>query len=186
MKPSDCILAFGIPTCESDFIDAKDDEFRDFVTPYSWGKYHKEIVSHLEEVEPYFKQLEVRVIHRLKLSDFKVLLESNPKRVIILFSHWKEDSIEFFSGMASSDAIVNEVPLDFEGIIDLCVCHPNNLWIKLRNLLPPSALIKFTDVTNTPYKWLYFYWVVFTILDNSEVSYSEALKQGVQAFAERK
>ena len=186
MKPSNCILAFGIPTCKGDFLDAIDSVNRDFVTNSVWKKYYIEVVSHLEEILPYLKRLGVEVIHGLKLSDLKSLLENNSSKVIILFSHWKDDSVEFFDGMATSRDIVKEVPRDFEGIIDLCICHPTNLAIKLRNYLPPSSVISYTDKENTPYKWLYFYWAVFTILDDSDVSYPDALKQGVEAFAEMK
>lgn len=187
VKPSDCVLVFGIPTCEEDFEDAKDDTFgRDFVTNCSrvWYKYYDEAISHLEKIEPHLKKLGVRVIHGLKLSDWRSLFNNNSNKVIILFSHWKDDSVEFFDGMATSDTVVKQVPEDFEGIIDLCVCHPTNLAIKLRNHLPPSSLIRFIDKKTTPYKWLYFYWAVFTILHDSEVSYLEALEQSVKAFAE--
>ncbi|MGC2237741.1 MAG: hypothetical protein WA584_16375 [Pyrinomonadaceae bacterium] len=187
LKPSDCVLVCGIPICEEDFWDAKDDGLeRDFAINCCpvWDKYYVEAICYLEKIEPYLKKLGVRIIHRLKLSDFRNLFDDNLNKVIILFSHWKDDSVEFFDGMATSDAVVNEVPENFEGIIDLCVCHPTNLVIKLRNHLPPSSLIRFIDKKTTPYKWLYFYWAVFTILHDSEVSYLEALEQSVKAFAE--
>lgn len=186
MKPSDCILAFGIPTSEEEFWDAKDDAERDFVNNCCpvWQVYSFDIISHLKEVTPYFQRLGVNIVYGLKLSDLRCLLTNNSTKTIILFSHWEDDSVEFFDGMASSDAIVNEVPADFTGIIDLCVCHPKNLPIKLRKHLHPDSLVKYTDNKNTPYKWLYFYWTVFTMLDESDISYLDALRKSVEAFAE--
>lgn len=186
MKPSDCILAFGIPVSETEFWDAKDDEGRDFVTNCCpvWQVYNLDIISHFEELAPHFQRLGVRIIRALRLTDLRDLFIDNSDKTIILFSHWKDDSMEFFDGMASSDAVVREVPSDFTGIIDLCVCHPMNLAVKLRKHLHPDALVKFTDKTNTPHKWFYFYWAVFTILDESDVSYLDALRKSVEAYAE--
>lgn len=188
MKPSECVLAFGIPTSEEEFWEAKEDPTRDFVSNCCpvWQVYKCDVVAHLEEVTPYLKGLGVKIIYGLKLSDLRRLLTDNSNKVVILFSHWRDDSVEFFDGMASADAVVDEVPADFTGIIDLCVCHPVRLAIKLRDHLPLESLVKFTSSKSTPYKWLYFYWAVFTILDDSDVSYLEALKQSVQAFAELK
>jgi hypothetical protein len=188
MKPSECIIAFGLPTDEEEFWEAKDDVQRDFVRHCCpvWQVYRADIVAHLEEIGPYYQTLGVKVVQGLKLSSLRGLLTDNSNKVFILFSHWKDDSAEFFDGMASSDAIVNEIPSDFKGIIDLCVCHPTKLAIKIRNHLSPDSLVKFTDITNTPYRWLYFYWAVFTIMDDLDVTYTEALKRAVQAFAEIK
>lgn len=188
MKPSDCIIAFGLPTDEEEFWEAKDDVRRDFVRNCcpAWQAYRYDIVSHLEQIEPYYEGLGVRVVHGLKLSGLRELLSANSDKVFILFSHRKDDSVEFFDGMASPEAIVREIPANFRGIIDLCVCDPTKLAIQIRNHLSPDFLIKFTDITNTPYRWFYFYWAVFTILDDLDVTYTEALKLAVKAFAEIK
>ena len=185
MKPSDCIAAFGIPMSEAEFWDAKDDAGRDFVTNCCpvWQVYNLDIISHFEEVTPHFERLGVQIIRTLRLTDLRGLFNNNSDKTIILFSHWNDDSMEFFDGMASSDAVVKEIPSDFAGIIDLCACHPTNLAIKLRKHLHPDALIKSTDKKNTFHKWLYFYWAVFTILDESNVTYLDALRKGVKAFA---
>ena len=186
MRPSDCILAFGIPMSEAEFQDAKDDAKRDFVRNCCpvWQVYDFDIISHFEEVTPHFQRLGVQIIRALSLTDLRDLFINNPGKTIILFSHWDDDSVEFFNGMAPSDAIVREVPSDFTGIIDLCVCHPTNLAVKLRKHLHPDALVKFTNKKNTPHKWLYFYWAVFTLLDESDMSYLDALRKSAEAFAE--
>ena len=170
---------------EAEFWDAKDDAGRDFVTNRCpvWQVYNLDIISHFEELTPHFQSLGVQIIRALRLTDLRDLFNNNPGKTIILFSHWKDDSVEFFDGMATSDAVVREVPSDFTGIIDLCVCHPTNLAIKLRKHLHADALIKSIDKESTFHKWLYFYWAVFTILDESDFTYLDALRKSVKEFA---
>lgn len=193
LKPADCVLAFGIPTCEDEFWEAREDSERDFVKNQIWEKYNFQFVSHLRKIEPRLVKLGLKVVHKLTLQDFGELLRDSSNKVVILFSHWKEDTVEFFDGMATEDEIINVIPSDFEGIVDLTVCHPQNLAIRIRNHLPPTSLVKYADIKNTPLIWLYFYWAVFTILSdsnnsdpgdagNSDNSYLEALEKAVEEF----
>lgn len=197
LKPSDCVLAFGIPTCESEFWDAQNDSLgRDFLKNKIWEKYDFQFVKYLNKVEPRLVKLGLKIVHKLTLQDFGKLFRDSSNKVIILFSHWKDNTVEFFDGMATEDEIISVIPNDFDGIIDLCVCHPNNLPIRIRNHLPPTSLIRYTNVKNTPVIWLYFYWSVFTILGDSKDSddddsntpyyeaYLKALEKSIKEFKE--
>jgi hypothetical protein len=192
-------MAFGIPTCEEEFLDAKESTIgRDFVIGQNSHQYDVQFLSYLRKIEPKFIKLKVKTVHKLTLEDFGRLFQDSSNKVVILFTHWKDNTVEFFDGMATLDEIIKVIPNNFDGIVDLCVCHPENLAIKIRNHLPPTSLIRYTEVENTPYKWLYFYWAVFTILDESDLdesddsgsgdsgcSYLEALEKAVEAFAKR-
>ena len=111
MKPSDCIAAFGIPMSEAEFWDAKDDAGRDFVTNCCpvWQVYNLDIISHFEEVTPHFERLGVQIIRTLRLTDLRGLFNNNSDKTIILFSHWNDDSMEFFDGMVSLLRIDNSL-----------------------------------------------------------------------------
>jgi hypothetical protein len=190
LRPSDCVLAFGIPTSEDEFWEAQGDSHRDFVKGQVWEKYDFQFVSHLRKVEPRLLKLGLKVVHKLTLRDFGRLLRDPSNTVVILFSHWAGRTVEFFDGMATEDEIVGVIPSDFDGIVDLTICHPEHLPMRIRNHLPPTSLVKYTDEENTPVVWLYFYWAVFTILDDSHntgsgdsgVSYLEALERAVEEF----
>jgi hypothetical protein len=190
LKPSDCVLAFGIPICEGEFWEAREDPLRDFVKNQIWEQYDFQFVSHLRKIEPCLVKLGSKIVPRLTLQDFGRLFGDPSNKVIILFSHWTHDTVEFFDGMATEDEIISVIPSSFEGIVDLTICHPNRLPVRIRNHLPPTALVKYTDVENTPTIWLYFYWALFTILNdsnnsdpgNSGSSYLEALEKTVEEF----
>jgi hypothetical protein len=195
IKPSDCVLAFGIPTCKEEFEKAKNDSLeRDLVKNIDWDRYEESFVRYLKKIEPQFLKLGVRVIHRLTLQDYGKLFRDSSNKVIILFSHWKKtaDTVEFFNGMATIDEITGVVPEDFDGIIDLTVCHPRGLAIKLRERLTDKSLIKFVNKRNAAHLWLYFYWAVFTFLNDSidpgtgnpGATYLEALEKSVEEFNE--
>lgn len=197
LKPSDCVLAFGIPTCEKEFLNAlKDSARRDLVRNKVWGEYDLNFVRHLKKIEPRMLKLGVRTVHQLTLQDFGSLFRDSANKVIILFSHWRESdqTVEFFSGMAGNDEIIDTIPNDFDGIFDLTVCRPKNLAIRLREHLPPKSLIKYVNVNNTAALWLYFYWAVFTVLHDSTdwknggepgATYLEALEKAAEEFIEK-
>lgn len=194
IKPSDCVLAFGIPTCEEEFGNAKSDALgRDFVIKQVWHEYDFHFVSHLKKIEPKMRKLGARIIYDLTLEKFGELFRDASNKVVILFSHWTDETVEFFDGMKTEKEIINVVPKDFDGIIDLCACHPKSLALKLRNHLPEFSLVKRTDVENTPRIWLYFYWAVFTALNdsnnsgdkNSGITYLEALEKTVNEFKKK-
>ena len=183
-------MAFGIPTCEDEFWDAREDSRRNFVRDQIWAKYDYQFVSHLRKIEPRLIRLGLRIVPKLTLQGFGQLFRDSSNKVVILFSHWIDNTVEFFDGMATDHAIVSVIPSDFDGIVDLTVCHPDDLPIRIRNHLPPASLVKYTDVKNTPVIWLYFYWAVFTILSESHnpnikdsgISYLEALEKAVEEF----
>src|SRR5437764_15417716 len=127
LKPSDCVLAFGIPTCEDEFGEAREDSKRDFVKNQIWEKYDFQFVSHLRKIEPRFVKLGLKIVHKLTLQDFGKLFRDSSNKVVILFSHWTDNTVEFFDGMATEDEIVSAIPREFDGIVDLTICHPNNL-----------------------------------------------------------
>lgn len=83
--------------------------------------------------------------------------------VVILFAHWGKSSVEFHDGFASIPAIVEKIPTDFDGIIDLCTCHPELLTIALRQERP-KCLVKFVNNEVIPYQWLHLYLALFTHL----------------------
>ncbi len=187
LKPSDCVLAFGIPTSEDEFWVAREDSKRDFAKNLIWQQYDFQFVSHLRKIERRLAKLGLRIVPQLTLQDFGKLFRDPSNKVVILFSHWTNDAVEFFDGMATEEEIIRVIPCEFDGIVDLCVCHPDNLPIRIRNHLPPTALIKHIDVKATPIIWLYFYWAVFTILidsnnSDSGTSYLEALEKAVKEF----
>jgi hypothetical protein len=183
IKPENCVLAFGIPTSKEVFFNAQNHPNKDFAKKFKgiWAKYDLEIVSNIQKIDPILSELGATVVHNLTLDDFGNLFHNQKYDVIILFSHWKANAIEFHDGLAEIPAIINRIPTDFSGIIDLSVCHPEQLTIDLRKERP-NCLVRFTNQDATPYLWLSFYRALLHHLKQHERTYLEALEEVIAAF----
>jgi hypothetical protein len=121
------------------------------------------------------------VAHDVSLKDFGKLLYEGQHSVVILFSHWRGEAVEFADGLAQAPAVICEVPNSFRGILDLCVCHPDSLAIQLGEKWPDSV-VKFTGVETTPALWLYIYLFVMKILNEENTTYLDALERVINVF----
>ena len=103
--------------------------------------------------------------------------------MVILFSHWTSgDEVEFINGMATVEDIIAAVPVEFQGVVDLCVCHPAKLATALQRERPrcfvkssPDRAIHFTF-------WLHFYEVLVEVLLHKQVDYCQAIEQTILLF----
>ena len=117
----------------------------------------------------------------MTFNKFSKVVKKNKYDIVILFSHWREDTIEFFDGLVGIPDIVKAIPYEFEGLIDLCVCHPEKLTFALRSERP-KCLIRYTQKKATPYIWLYFYLMVFKRLKEENITYLQALELTINDF----
>jgi len=188
IRPEQCVIAFGIPLTETGFRAdlARDD--KDFAKQFQyWGRYHSEIASTVERLEPVLRGLGVQVVRDVPLNEFGQLFRKPEFRVVTLFSHWQkadgvqEASVEFADGLKKVSSIVDEVPDSFSGVIDLCVCHPDELAAALRKRCP-QGLVKDTSVQATPSFWLHFYHALFTFLRSTGATYFDAVTRVIEEF----
>lgn len=144
----------------------------------SWGKYQHEFITAFDTVVPSLKARGVSVEVDVTLKSFARFFDRFS--VIVLFAHWSDDEgwIEFDDGYASSDDVAAVVPRSFSGVVDLCVCHPQSL-VRAIKAKAPNSIVKFTQTTAIPNRWLHLYSVVFAILDEEEVDYATALQRAV-------
>ncbi len=188
IKPNDCVFAFGIPTSKSSFMNDPFIQEKDFTKvyfgetlhEYDWIKYSEIVLGNIEDIVTCFSKLKVTIFYDLTLNNFHDLF-SNDFKVIILFSHWTETKIEFYDGLYGEREIIPIIPEDFIGFLDLCVCHPESLAIRIRELRP-KCLTKYTRTKATPSMWLRFYETVFKCLNESDLPYQQALEKSVEIF----
>lgn len=138
-----------------------------------------------DRVIPIITALGARIIHELTLSEFGNLFANKNIDVVILFSHWNENTVEFYDGLYEVSVIVQKVPPEFGGIIDLCVCHPERLAIELRQERP-RCLTRYANNIATPSFWLYFYLALFRFLSDCNLTYLSALEKTVDSFLTNK
>lgn len=187
IKPADCILGFGIPTARAAFFADQQNPKKDFARRFDgiWNKYYFQIVKNLEKLLPIYEEAGLRVVHNMSLADFGAFFSDSKNKVIILFSHWHEDQVEFADGLVEIEAIVDKIPLNYEGIIDLCVCHPTQLSLAIREKRP-YCLVRYIPREATPAFWLYFYVVLFRYLEQKDISYLQALEDVIKQFLSTK
>lgn len=191
IKPEDCVLAFGIPTTEKDFVEKQKQFDRGFshIFAEKFGEraldeYIYQILNDLRTVEPVLTNLGLKVIHKLKLKEFGELFKHNKYDVIILFSHWENNAVEFADGFADETGILGQIPEAFSGIVDFCVCNPRPLTINLR-IERPNCLIRYSKNPAMPFFWLYFYLVLFKHLKQQDKTYLEAMEDVVHEFSKK-
>lgn len=182
VKPANCALAFGIPASEERFMARQLADDADFAKRFTgWGQYHHQIGGIMEQLCPVLTGWGVTVVHHTTLDAFAELFHREGLDVIILFSHYTQESVEFDDGMAGVPAVIEKIPAAFDGLLDLCVCHPNDLVDRLRRKRP-RCVVKRTHSTATPYIWLYFYRALFKYLHANEATYLEGLERIIYEF----
>ena len=183
IKPENCLLGFGIPTNKDDFYEDQRHPAKRFAKYFNgvWAKYDCQIVRCINKIEPKIVEYGATIVHRLSLQKFGEMLSSNKFDVVVLFSHWEDDSVEFYDGMADISAVINQIPLNFSGILDLSICHPIKLTIEIKKKRP-NCLVKFTNKAATPFIWLYFYEALFWHLKNNNKTYLSALEEVIDSF----
>lgn len=90
--------------------------------------------------------------------------------------------VEFRDGLAPTETIIEQVPVDYAGIVDLCVCHPTELAKKLRLERPNVSFIRFTNASATLSLWLWFYLALFRYLEEKPDTYLNALNELCDLF----
>ena len=188
IRPSDCAIAFGIPTTEAAFWDALDDhsnrEFVPAVCRGIWTRYANDVVRHLDIVLPDLANRGVTVCRDLTPKVFSNLLENPRFRAVILFAHCRPDAIEFSDSLKAIAEVLELIPPDFDRILDLCGCESKELLRRVKGARH-HCLVKGTNEALTPVVWIYFYQILFqnlglAALANTPMTYLEAFENSAR------
>jgi hypothetical protein len=185
IKPSQCVLGFGVPIDYESFRKAKaSPASHDFVVNLcsNWAEYYRYIAKHIEIQMPRLRTLGVRICEALTLAEFGEQLVRKDTRVLIVFSHFTDAEIEFADGLASLPNIISRIPIHYDGVLDLCVCHPTRL-IPTLEVQRPLCLKKFVDLPVRPAFWIHVYRVLFETLNSSPCDYLSALERAISALS---
>lgn len=184
IKPHDCVMAFGIPTSKQAFFSSRYEDDKGFAGLFNgvWLKYQHDFANPLQDILPTLTALKVAIVFDLTLDRFRELFLEERYKVFILFSHWKNDSVEFFDGFAKISDIVENIPKESDKIIDLCVCQSDPLKVKLKQNRPNCLVRSAREIDATPHLWLKFYWALFRHLNRKNISYTQALKDTAVTF----
>lgn len=102
--------------------------------------------------------------------------------VITLIGHWnKHDHLELADGLHDWRIVVNAIPEDYSGVIDLCVCHPEPM-VRYLDVHRKKALVKYKSLEPSQIVlWLGIYGVMAAQMKEHPLSFTDAL-----VFAVRK
>lgn len=139
-KPQNCLVGFTLPLTKNDFqkdldVNTQKDFAKSLLRSNSnyrglnnigasevWGKHcDKTINALLKDIE----NTGVHVMRNFKLEDLKHIVTYD---VFVLVGHYehKLHKTELFDGLYDSIEIVNNIPSDFHGIIELSICNSAN------------------------------------------------------------
>ena len=181
VKPKDCVIGFGIPTNEAAFIRSLANPRSDFARRFfgGWPHYRAALTLDLDDVLPLLASWSVSIVHELTLDSFRAACERS--MVVTIFSHWSRSCVEFSDGLHSFKEVAEAVPLDFVGVIDLCVCHPQPS-VDLIAARRQTCLVRYIPVEASGPYWLYFYRTFFAYLRAHDEPYLNCLEAVISAF----
>ena len=198
IKPKDCVMCFGIPMTKKELEKANMSPERDFSNNIFGNqfKYRDEVITPFEIVEKRLKSIGLKLVMDASIEEFRSIFQEVSNKVVILFSHYNDQKIEFKEGLIPFPKVSECIPKNFQGILDFCVCHPKE-WILSLEETHPNLIKRYLeddteeDQSNnlikgaTPSIWLYFYQYLMYYLLEHETTYSEALIQSAIDFVKR-
>ena len=192
IKPGQCALAFGIPLSRDDFDNDREHPNKGFAKKFhgNWNWYVREFAGFFDLFRPHLIELGVKLHPALTFEKFEALF-SQEFDVIILFSHWEREAIEFHDGLVEYPKIVERIPGGFDRILDLSVCHPDPLVTALRRDRPKCLIrhIKYDEEgckdELIPRYWLAFYHALFTHLSAHDLTYLDAVEDVIVSFLKK-
>ena len=91
-------------------------------------KFYVRLIS---SVTKELRNFGVTVLENFKFND---LMKITDYEIFTIVAHWieKDRKIEFFDGLYSSTDIINKIPIDYKGILDLTICNSTLLQNELK------------------------------------------------------
>lgn len=168
---------------EKDFVTSqmKLESYEALCPELVWLKFEEKVVNPYKKVKNFFSKYGFSFTENVTFPMFEKLILSN--HVNILFSHTQRENnyerIEFHDKMRTSEEILEAIPINYDGVLDLSVCHPiitSNLILNNRR----TAIVKNSNKVITLNWWIYFISITFEIILNKNVPfYSNALEMTV-------
>lgn len=189
IKPEHCLLAFGIPVTEDDFLQRKHLKhgfayrFSERYGETAVVEYQRQFLNELRRIEPRLKWLGLKVMHRIDQQRFYALMHQQAYDVIILFSHSAGDleAIEFSDGFMSYQDVLESIPSSYGGFVDFSVCKltPLAMELKWERL---KTTTRYSINRALPFFWLGFYLNLFEHLEREDKTYLQAYNEVVAEY----
>lgn len=185
IKPQQCVFAFGIPTSKQAFLESRfavgDSYVRKFV---DWKQYKTLFARDAARAQRKAKTLGVNVRRHVSCQEFVALFDGEFD-VIILFSHWTGEGIEFKGGFGTAAHVVESISNPtFAEFADLTICKSRTFGDQLKRRFI-HCTVSVGDVNLSPDRWLAYYLALFKILKQNNLCYFDAVKENLEHFLTR-
>lgn len=174
VKPRQCIFVFGIPTSEEAYVASRQSAGDYYAKKYlKWEHYDKAFSQNALQVQEAARELGVNVRKYVSCQEFCELF-NGAFDVIILFSHWSGEAIEFKYGFGTAARIAHNIAnTDFAGIVDFTICQSRPSGDRVKHRCPNCAVFV-GDEDLSPNFWLAYYLALFKQLKDNRFSYLDA------------
>ena len=146
--------------------------------------YTRQVLAPLARQLPVWRTYGARIYPAATLGVLSEALRDGPTASLLLISHWRASTppaIELFDGMINVDNVASALPVEFEGVIDLCICQSIEL-AKLIKSRCPEATVKWVNVDATPAVWFHIQTLALRLMHDQQVDYLSALDQAQRIF----
>jgi hypothetical protein len=186
VRPADCQVLMAIPTSREGFERDLSLASKDFVPNLCpiWDMYRLTTVDVFKRERQHWERDGVEVLEDVTIECFRDRLTRATHAVTVLFAHWAREGVEFADQIVSIPAVIDAVPVDFRGWLDLSVCHPTQLADGLRRSRGPECRIKFSHGKAIPSLWMSYYSVLFAYMAKGTYCYLDATELAVTRFFE--
>lgn len=187
-KPQDWLFGFSMPLDRAGYDAqlARPDSF-DLLQqlPGGWRAYRDGLLAPSIEALDFYRTLGVRVETDFTVAKMEELCRHlGRNKAFTLVAHWTDHGVELADGIVPFEAVVEAVPPLYDGIVDLCVCHPIPLVAALRLRRPALRAVKYVDAPVSLLLWLRLYKALFALLASRDVDADDALQGWVGAAIE--
>jgi hypothetical protein len=184
ISPRDCVVLFGIPVTLREYRDCVEHpNGRDLIANQglTWPHYYRDIAGLAELFIPRWQGAGVHVATAATSESIRHAFSLRDFRVMILFAHSASNQIEMFDGMIPPEALAEQLPADFEGVSDLCVCNsiPLGQCIKQKR---PHSLVKLVDAPVPFAMWFHLYTMLFNVLKPGTAGYVDTMDEVLSAW----
>jgi hypothetical protein len=178
-KPADCVVLIALPTSRSGFEWSRAQAQSEYANRFllGWDQYEGVSDDLTDAVERYKSQGVKHVAVDARQEEW--LRTLSEAEVVIIFAHWIESAagagaIEFWDGPCSVEELVDQIPVDFNGVIDLSVCHPFGFADQVARHRP-NCSVCYAEYAVSPSIWAEIYCSIFEVLRRTGMDYREAV-----------
>jgi hypothetical protein len=183
--PRDCALALAIPLTREAWYADKDDERMDFIRSWvaSFPGYNVErLWNDYSRVAAYTNTMAAEADAKGVMVSTAATPESwgrliATRRVVTLVAHWVNDAgavhFEFRDGLARLERLIDRLPLDYAGVLDLTVCYSAEAIAPFKRARPGCTVLANKKPANLAVR-LAMYRQIVKILSVERTTYVEA------------